>query len=701
MKKSILNIIAIAMLLALCTQHTTAQSQGGFGSGEIFNPFHNAPKDSSKINLKVPTEIHQWHIDELLGDVTPVNADTLQYMFQNWAQTDGMNGEYNFLGNMGSPRQSRIFFNRPTTTTFDFLAPYDYFITRPGELFFTDTKSPYTNLSYHTSGDKVDGDDRFRAYFTRNAGKHFGIGGMFDYLYGRGRYDNQASALMNFSIFSYYRSDRYNYHLLASRYHMKLTENGGITNDDYIKRPEETDGSNSNFTSADIPVRMEQAWNRNEVYTAYFTHNYNFGFYRNKTITVPDSTTIANDTVQSIDDSEFYDDDKEFVKVARITHTVDFSTGKREFLNYHRPSDFYADNYMSYDSIDTYRNISIKNTVGLSLCEGFSKWAFADVTAYATYNYNRYTMPDTIADSRIEYARRYNEHTLSIGGIIESTYKDKIKFRVQGETATTGDDLGAFSLEGKGEFNFNLWGKPATIEAKAFSKNNRPSFHYRHFHSEHYWWDNGELDKEFKTRFELNAAIEKTRTRIRAGVENIKNYTYFASLPAATSKGAPLSKIMVQQADENIQIISATLYQGAKWGILNFNAELTYQHSSNQDILPLPDLNLYANLFIKFKIAKVLNTELGADVRYFTEYYAPDYSPALGQFCQQNPGDKVEIGNYPIASVYANFLLKETRFYVKYQHVNEGSGNRNYFLAPHYPLNPAVLWLGLSWNFYN
>lgn len=675
------------MFLAMAPRQATAQSQGGFGSGEIFNPFHQAPKDSSKLNLKVPTEIHQWHIDEAFGTVIPVNADTLQYMYQNRAQTEGPNGEYNILGNMGSPRESRIFFNRPTNTTFDFLAPYDYFVTRPGELFFTDTKSPYTNLTYHTSGSKVDGDDRFRAYFARNAGKKFGIGGMFDYLYGRGRYDNQSSALMNFSIFSYYRGDRYNYHLLASRYHMKLAENGGITNDDYIKRPEETDGSNSNFTPADIPVHLEKTWNRNEVYTAYFTHNYNLGYYR--TI-----AAFVDSTATNIDDEE-----REFVKVGRITHTLNFTTGKREFISYEQPTDFYADTYIPNDSIDTYRNISIENLVGLSLCEGFSKWAIADVTAYASYRYNRYTMPD-IADG-IRYAHRYNEHTIFLGGIIESKLKESIKYKLQGETAITGDDLGAFSLQGNGTYNFNLWGKPATIEANAFAKNNRPSFYYRHFHSGHYWWDHSDLDKEFKTRAEINIGIDKTRTRIRAGIENIKNYTYFASLPATSSNGTPLSRLAVQQAQENIQVLSATLWQGAKWGILNIDTEATYQHSSNKEILPLPALNLYANIYIKFKIAKVLNTELGADVRYFTGYYAPNYSPSLGQFCQQNPADKVEIGDYPIASVYANFLLKETRFYVKYQHVNEGSGNSNYFLAPHYPLNPAVLWLGLSWNFYN
>ncbi len=687
-KQNILNILVAAILIAAGTLQATAQSQGGFGSGEIFNPFHKAPKDSTKHNLKVPTEIHQWHIDEALGTVIPVNADTLQYMYQNWVQTEGPNGEYNILGNMGSPRESRIFFNRPTNTTFDFLAPYDYFVTRPGELFFTDTKSPYTNLTYHTSGDKVDGDDRFRAYFARNAGKKFGIGGMFDYLYGRGRYANQSSALMNFSIFSYYRSDRYNYHLLASRYHMKLAENGGITNDDYIKRPEETDGSNSNFTPADIPVHLEKAWNRNEVYNVYFTHNYNLGYYRH--------TTALADSTAGNDDNE---EEREFVKVARITHTLDFATGKREFINYIQPTDFYADTYLPFDSVDTYRNISIENRVGLSLCEGFSKWAIADVTAYASYRYNRYTMPD-IADG-IPYAHRYNEHTIFLGGIVESTLKENIKYKLQGETAATGDDLGAFSLVGSGTYKFNLWGKPATVEANAFAKNNRPSFYYRHFHSEHYWWDHSDLDKEFKTRVELNIGIDKTRTRIRAGVENIKNYTYIASLPAATSNGTPLSRLAVQQAGDNIQVMSATLWQGLKWGILNIDTEVTYQHSSDQEILPLPDFNLYANLYIKFKIAKVLNTELGADVRYFTGYYAPNYSPALGQFCLQTPGDKVEIGDYPIASVYANFLLKETRFYVKYQHINEGSGNSNYFLAPHYPLNQAVLWLGLSWNFYN
>ena len=134
---------------------------------------------------------------------------------------------------------------------------------------------------------------------------------------------------------------------------------------------------------------------------------------------------------------------------------------------------------------------------------------------------------------------------------------------------------------------------------------------------------------------------------------------------------------------------------------MNWETVLTYQKSTNKDVLPLPDLNVYTNLFLRFKIARVLSCDLGADVRYFTKYYAPDYSPALGQFTVQEGDNRVQIGNYPFVNVYANLHLKHTRFFVMMSHVNAGSGKMNYFLAPHYPTNGRVLRLGVSWNFFN
>ena len=58
-------------------------SAAGFGSGALFNPY--GEKDTTKAEHKeVPMEIHQWHIDELLGNTIKVNADTLQHLYQNW-----------------------------------------------------------------------------------------------------------------------------------------------------------------------------------------------------------------------------------------------------------------------------------------------------------------------------------------------------------------------------------------------------------------------------------------------------------------------------------------------------------------------------------------------------------------------------------------------------------------------------------------
>ena len=96
-----------------------------------------------------------------------------------------------------------------------------------------------------------------------------------------------------------------------------------------------------------------------------------------------------------------------------------------------------------------------------------------------------------------------------------------------------------------------------------------------------------------------------------------------------------------------------------------------------------------------------MRTELGADLRYFTKYYAPSYSPIIGQYCVQDPEQRIKIGNYPIINVYANFHLKHTRFYVMASHVNYSSGNGNPFLVPHYPINRLVFRFGLSWNFFN
>ena len=158
----------------------------------------------------------------------------------------------------------------------------------------------------------------------------------------------------------------------------------------------------------------------------------------------------------------------------------------------------------------------------------------------------------------------------------------------------------------------------------------------------------------------------------------------------------------VYQESGNINVFTAQLHQNFRLGILNWENVITYQNSSKKDVLPLPAWNIFTNLYLKFRIAKVLNVELGADATYFSKYYAPDFCPTINQFAiQKNEASRVELGGYPFVDAYVNMMLKKVRFFVMMTHVNSGSGNRMSFLAPHYPTNSRVLHLGVSWPFFN
>ena len=188
---------------------------------------------------------------------------------------------------------------------------------------------------------------------------------------------------------------------------------------------------------------------------------------------------------------------------------------------------------------------------------------------------------------------------------------------------------------------------------------------------------------------------------MKIGIESIQNHVFLQEKQEDGEKGTLATRkygIEVAQSSQNIQVLSAALSHALRWGILNWENEWTFQQSS-ESTLPLPKLNIWSNVFLRFRIAKVLDTELGADVRYFTEYYAPAYSPAIGLFAVQSPSHRTLIGNYPWINAYLNFKLKGVRFYLAYNHLNQSEGR--YFLVPHYPTNQRMLQFGICWTFFN
>ena len=700
-------IFFIAIILLICgkisAQNTYQQGQftrqfGSSASGTDSNLYdrNGNPIDTTSVidASTIPIGLSCWKIDRQFGNMTEVPVDTLQHDFQNTNDTGGPTGHYTYLGNLGSPRISHVFFERKDPEQFFFLDPYDFTVVEPEDVVYTNTKSPFTNLTYYKQGGSSDGEERFKAYFAVNANKRLGFGFNIDYVYGRGKYMNQSTALFNGNLFAYYLGDKYNMHFSFINDNLKVAENGGIVDDRYVTRPLDMAEGGKVYANDEIPTNLSQVWNHNTGYHAFLTHRYNVGFYREN----PDAKDTVNTEI--------------FVPVTSFLHTVKVDINRRKYISYDEAQNqqYFQNNYLTDVQRDETEQLAVKNTIGISLREGFNKWAKAGLTAFMSHEYRRFTMTDTLARTPGQrIPTDYVENTISAGGQLIKEQGQTLHYNVMGEIALVGEDAGQFQIQGKGDLNFRLFSDTVRLEANAYIKNLNPIFYYRHFHSKHYWWDNNDLSKIMRTRIEGKLSVDRWKTQLKAGVENIKNYTYLDNTSVKyteTSSGKEVTTykndVAVKQNSGNIQVFSAALRQDFKLGIFHLDNEITYQKSSNQDVLPLPELTLYHNLYIKFGLAKkVLQIEMGADVRYFTQYYAPDYAPAIGQFYLQNKETRYKLGGYPLLNGYINLHLKRTRIFIAMYNLIQGQGEKSYFLAPHYPLNPRLLKFGLSWNFFD
>ena len=777
------------------TDDTSTFDDGTFTADGYRNNRKAGRSDSIQSQHKeIPRGLKVWTIDERFGDRKPAVPDTLSYMYMNADLTYGKRGEYNTLGNLGSPRQNRIFIDRRATSEFFFLDPYDMFIVQPQDFQFTSTLSPITVLSYNTAGNRNNGEDRFKAIFAVNAGKEWGFGFKFDYLYGRGYYSNQSASHFNYSMWGSYLGERYQAHLLLSLNHQKVAENGGIANDAYITHPE---SFRENFSEDEIPTVLKQNWNRNDNQHVFFNHRYSLGFFRKVPMTEeeikakefalksqqaqeaekdkekarrrakakgekfdedaynkekrsagrPDDAVVAGDVSQAkssaektnvsdrmtvnLEDStqmaELKKQDAlakdstqkwmkdEYVPVTSFIHTARFDNYRRIYQAYNTPTDFYAQNHFNYgtaanDTIyDRTKHWSLKNTFAVALLEGFNKWAKAGLKAFLSYELRHYTLPSMVTPSGSTVAffngdQTWNQHDVSVGGQLLKTLGKTFHYDISAEAWLAGSRAGQFHVDGHAELGFPLLGDTVQLAATAFFHRSAPSFYMEQYYGKHYWWDNS-LDQQIHSRILGEFSLKKTRTKLRVGYDVLKNYTYFGIQNDRVKSGdnylVQHNDLNVRQSSSPINLLTLQLQQDFRLGILNWQNVLTLQKSSKEDILPVPTFNAYSNLFIRFKIARVLDVDLGVDGRYFTSYYAPEYIPGIGAFgIQETDASRTKIGKYPLLNAYANFQLQHTRFFVMFSHVNSGDGGK-YFFTPHYPLNQRVFQFGISWNFFN
>ncbi|MDR2495916.1 MAG: putative porin [Tannerellaceae bacterium] len=673
---------------------------------QAMQPDSLAEVDSALLKSK---RLIAWKLTEDLGEPYMAAQDSGYLNYGNSTLVEAQSLALGYVGNVGSPAQTKIFFDRKEARDFTFADPYDYYITTPVNAAFYDTKIPYTNAYYSQAGGGADREDRIGGILTWNIGKRLNLGAETDYIYGRGLYQSIGTKLLSYRIFGSYRTERYELNAYLSNFNFVNAENGGLTNDRYITNPEEFIVGRQEVPRKEYPVRMTGTWNRVRGKQYFLTHRYNLGFVR----------TTEADTITGREASEV------FVPVSAIIHTFEYEDFFRRFISDLDPaaidpvylipsagSDYNPDRqrlryvYGIDESLnDVASSWQVANTLALAMREGFSDWAKFGLTAFARFENRRFRLPVRIPGlrydetdgsgpapqpDRLDYPidENHSEFSTFLGAELAKRRGTILTYDARGELCMIGSDLGEFRFTGQLQTTFPLFGREAAVSAGGYLKNIRPAFFHRYHHSRYFWWDplTRPLGNMQQLRLEGKVQLDYTHTTLAAGIESIQKHIYF------NTKGLP------EQHDGNIQVVSARLEQNIYHRSFGWENRIAFQTSSS-DVLPLPQLSAYTNLYVGFKLAKVLSIQTGVSALYHTRYYAPYYEPATQQFILQT---EKEIGHYPLINAYFNFHLKQARFFA--MAYNLGSTfikEPAYFSMLHYPMNPMVIKLGVSVVFNN
>ncbi len=623
-----------------------------------------------------------WSVSEPLGLHYPSTIDTIHLDYHRMMVPSMVSDAWATTGNYGAPGQDQIFFNRPLTGEFFFEDAIGAWMHNTSTMRYYNTRIPMTLLSHSTGGDKQSNLDRTQFEFSGNVDRKTQAGGAFDYIYSKGSYDVQADKDFTWRLFGSHMGDRYEMQAFFNHYNYTTKESGGISDDRYITDPAEVQGGVTRVDNKSIPTLLSNAHSHLEGSQLYLNQRYKVGFYRYRRDSVTD--TII---------------DRTYVPVTSFIWTLDFKHAKHQFLNSdgYEDSTFFDHTYLHLGGTDeSTRYWRLRNTVGLSMLEGFNKYAKFGFAVYGTHEVRRYTqaidtvtgttLPSGLEALPVSVPHSKTQNLLWLGGQLTKQQGSLLRYNATAQFGVLGDAAGEIDITGDVTTRFKMLGDSVSITGYGYFKNLSVPYLLQNYISNHYAWHNS-FSKTKRVRIGGELDIPFTWTNANVGYETLNDYIYW------NQDGLPA------QHTGAIHVLSARIRQGLHFKAFNWENSLTLQTSSNEQVLPLPKFAIYSNLYATFTIARVLHVQLGVDGNYYTKYYAPAYDPATMTFHSQHAQ---ECGNFAIMNLYGNFKMKQARFFIAWTHFNQKiTSGSAYFATPHYPLNPARLQIGVSVNFVN
>ncbi|MBI9059029.1 MAG: putative porin [Labilibaculum sp.] len=605
----------------------------------------------------VKSHIKTWKLTNLGTKRDSVSLDTILGLQHNYNPIFKRSISNAYLGNLGSPYQSNIYRDRVKDQDFFFFSTFRAYMLMPEDFVHFNTTTPYTSIAYETGGPKGRSENFLKVLHTQNIKPNWNVGISYNLISSDGQYQNQKTKLYDFSIFSNYTKERYSLDFVLNQNTINNQENGGIAGDTLLT---ETDDNAEN-----IQVSLDDSKSKLSNMNFYMNHSYGLG----------EENEIINDQ------------DTSYTYPIDIVYNMKYESNSWRFKENILNDDFYSTSY--FDADETFDKVdysNLRNTFQIVFNENKNKWIRLGARFGLISDLGNYT--SRLVENDYSLKQKKTEiHNNQLLASLYSTAGPSLNWKATGNFVFEGYRQNDLKLK----YELTKWiGKkdsiPHGISLVGKLESKTPNFFLSEYYGNHQQW-NLNLDKTTELELGFEYFNEKRKLKIGGQINQIDNYTYFGlnATPEQTNKG--------------ITVLTGYLEKRFKLGNFYLQQKLVGQNTSEDEILPLPTFSVYSNNYYKNTFFQgALGLQIGFSVHYNTAFNAPNYMPSTGQFYLQ---DQKELGDYPKVDVYFNFRIKRTRIFFMYEHLNSSMGNKNYFTAQNYPLNPAMFKYGLIWTFYN
>jgi hypothetical protein len=564
---------------------------------------------------------------------------------------------------------------------------YDIYNLTVQDARFYNTTRPYAELNY-LLGSKSE--QLIRLMHTQNLKPNWNMAFEYRLINSPGFFQNQNTNHNNYRFTSWYQSKnkRYQNFVVIVGNKLQSGENGGIKANDYLDSAGGAYDERSN-----IPTKLgrDNPGSRN-----FFSSTISTGrLYTNATYMMrqqydlgqKDSIVVNDTTVIPL-----------FYPRVRLEHTIGLSTYHNRF------QDTYADSAY-YDSLYLFKMVNPRDTFYL-------KEYWKDLTN----DFSIYTFPDA------KNAQQFLKLGASVqnlqGRFVDSMYyKDSVytrnyyNFFVHGEYRNRTrnrkwdiEALGNFYVSGYNAGDYNAYISLRRLISKqigylelGFQNTNRtPSFMFNSLSS--FYLDTAatplDLKKENTTLLFGTFEQPKLKLKLTGKYFLVTNYTYYSGY-MQVAQASTLFNVLQVSAEKTFRI-------GGSW---NWKTWLVLQQRLGDGPVNLPLLTTRNQVGYDGNLGfKNLRISFGGEMRYFTSYKAPEYSPLLGQYFFQD-ANTVKLA-LPDISAYLHFRIKSFSAYVRAENLNalnpsQGGFTKNNIPTVGYPYPGLQVRVGIFWSFVN